>query len=154
MGWSDSGARCRKHTRQHNSPGVCPFCLREKLSRLTSSNTTAATTATSSCSSSSSISSCSSCSDSSYSSPSHHLSSGANGRISFLVGPHGGFFTRSRTVAFTAPNRARDAAFVTEGKKKGGFWSKLLRPSGKTRKEVFLHSQTMKNIHTNYVYTR
>ncbi|KAL5982301.1 hypothetical protein ACLOJK_016372 [Asimina triloba] len=152
MGISESGSRCRKHPRQQ-SPGVCSFCLREKLSQLSAS--TSANNNTNSCSSSSSISSCSSLSDSSYSSPSHHLSSDANGRMPFVTGAHDGFFTRSRTVAFSAPLRGVTAStFAGERKKKGGFWSRLLRPNSKRRKEVFLHSQTMKEIPSTHVNTR
>lgn len=150
MGRSKSEARCKKHPNNTQSPGVCSFCLRERLSRLSSSRSTIAASCSSStsCSSSPSYYSSPSCyssgsgsssSPSSCSSPAHHLSSSNNFRVPF------GLFGRSLSAAFVARYRTRDGEAVGEGMKKGGFWSKLLRTGGKGRKEGFVHS----NIATN-----
>ncbi|MQM15454.1 hypothetical protein Taro_048400 [Colocasia esculenta] len=40
MGWSEMEGRCRKHPKHRQSKGVCPSCLREKLSQLSASSST------------------------------------------------------------------------------------------------------------------
>ncbi|KAL6518572.1 hypothetical protein OROGR_019074 [Orobanche gracilis] len=36
MAWSESGVVCRKHPIKNPQPGVCPSCLRERLSKIAS----------------------------------------------------------------------------------------------------------------------
>ncbi|GFY85866.1 hypothetical protein Acr_04g0006040 [Actinidia rufa] len=119
--------RCKKHPKHRQSPGVCSVCLGERLSQL-STGLRAKTTLVikaSSCTSSSS-SSLSSLSSSGEVSPVHHR------------------FRKSRSLAFVVGARGEDR----EGKKKGGFWSKLLWPRSKKMDGglggLILHSKTMR----------
>ncbi|CDP01106.1 unnamed protein product [Coffea canephora] len=150
---------CNKHPKHQQSPGVCSICLTEKLSQLSSSSSrsnTTATTVDSSCSSSS-LSSLSSshysASASSCSSPvhSHHYRMTSDGRglssLSFFRSGRN-VLTKSRSVAFIT--RRRDAGEVIamdHGKKKSGFWSKLLRPRSKRTDEGLVHSRTVTRVH-------
>ncbi|KAF8404651.1 hypothetical protein HHK36_009539 [Tetracentron sinense] len=135
MGLSESEVRCKKHPKHRQSAGVCSFCLRERLSQLSSSqnSTTMASSWSSSLYSSASSSSSSSCS--SYSSPIQH-----HGSISFLISGNNGL-AKSRSMAFDPRNRVGED---TDGMKKGGFWSKLLRSTRKRTKEVLMHSRTVR----------
>ncbi|XP_058087312.1 uncharacterized protein LOC131234442 [Magnolia sinica] len=140
MGWSESDYRCKKHPKHTQSPGVCSSCLRERLSQLSSSNAILTTTPFTS----SSFSSYSSAYASSYSSPAH-----------LWMSHNEGGFGRSRSMVHVARELPGDVVSAVEKKKKGGFWSKLLRPvSSKRRKEVLSHSKTMREVATIWVRTR
>lgn len=152
MGRSKSEARCKKHPNHKQTPGVCSSCLRERLSQLSSSKNTITT----SCSSSTSCSSASSyysspsyyssgsVSSSSCSSPDHYPSS-SSFRISF------GLFGRSRSSAFVARYRVGDDGVAGGRMKKGGFWSKLLRTSGKRREGGFSYCNTSNEMDANRI---
>ncbi|GFZ10234.1 hypothetical protein Acr_21g0008330 [Actinidia rufa] len=116
--------RCKKHPKHLQSPGVCSVCLRERLSQLSAGSRTNTTLVIKA--SSSTSSSLSSLSSSGEVSPVHHR------------------FSKSRSLAFVMGTRGEDR----EGKKKGGFWSKLLRPRSKKMDgglggSIF-HSRTMR----------
>ncbi|XXG86464.1 hypothetical protein AAC387_Pa11g1356 [Persea americana] len=130
--------RCKKHPKHRQSPGVCSLCLRERLSQLSSSSSSSSNTKFSvSCSSS--HSSLSSLSRSGSSSPPYFSS--------VLASATKGLFGRSRSMSVFA--RHGEGVVVEDKKKKGQFWSKLLRPGHRRRKEEdFLHSKTMKEVPT------
>ncbi|MBA0702840.1 hypothetical protein Goari_005650 [Gossypium aridum] len=125
MGFSKSSYKCNKHPDHQENQGVCPSCLRERLSRL--------------CSSSSSYK------DSSLRiAPSSSFSPVENrwGSSSFTVNVDTNGFKKSRSVAFIARND--EEVTNNGGKKKKGFWSKLLRFKGKNDKDFLTHSSSMR----------
>ncbi|XP_042493378.1 uncharacterized protein LOC122072982 [Macadamia integrifolia] len=147
MGWAESDKMsCRKHPKHRQTPGVCSYCLREKLTKLSSaSNSSGTGMEGSSCSSSLSSSPYSSGATSSYSSPFHDRFSSFDGR----GGVGYGLFLKSRSLVSFVPRmrkRSRNAVEATDdGKnKKVGFWSKLLSSTGKKTKKMLLHSKTMR----------
>lgn len=136
----EPGLACKKHSIHKQLQGVCPFCLRERLSQLLAA---AASQVSHSLpppppSQSSSPANYYSppASSSNNKSPRGHNrnASDISGSISFMlsVGSSGGL-KKSRSLAFVPRN------FVGElktGKKKKGFWSKLLHRERK--KDVFM----------------
>lgn len=134
MGRSESQHGCKKHENEKQLPGVCSSCLRERLSQLPASSNRINTIGGGRYSCSSSLSA----------SPiylrHHRRDSEKMGSISFtLKVGHG--LKKSRSIAFiTRSGREEEVAGC--GKKKGGFWSKLLWSSGKTNKDVLMHSRT------------
>ncbi|XP_040998033.1 uncharacterized protein LOC121244056 [Juglans microcarpa x Juglans regia] len=153
---SKSVVKCKKHPKHRQSPGVCSRCLNEKLSQLSSSSGSRRTSSPSgsgSCSSSpSSLSSYySSSSASSCSSPVHltNMEGKIISSLSFLLNSKNGL-TKSRSlVFFPRVNRPRgdDDDDMRNYKKKGGFWSKILRATSKRQtEETLMHSRTMREI--------
>ncbi|XP_059636324.1 uncharacterized protein LOC132278532 [Cornus florida] len=155
MGRSKTDLRCKKHPKHRQSPGVCSVCLKERLSQLSTSSSSRTTTTlvASSCSSSSSLSSLSSQYSSSESSPVHHhryySGSEAKGSFSLLMRSSKNVLTKSRSVAFVTRNMRGEAK---DGKKKGGFWSKLIRPRTKRMDDDLLHSRTVRENMTIKAY--
>ena len=137
--------KCKKHPKHKQAPGVCALCLSERLSQLsTGSSRRTSTTAGSSCCSSSlsSVSSYySSSSASTCSSPTMHRSTAS---ISFLLSGKN-VLTKSRSLAF-APRIKSGVDNDNNKKKKGGFWSNLLRPRTKRKEESLMHSRTMREM--------
>ncbi|XP_052190586.1 uncharacterized protein LOC127800169 [Diospyros lotus] len=130
--------RCRKHPK-HRQPagGVCSLCLSEKLSQLSKRSSKYNIVATaSSCSSSSSLSSLSSHYSSSEASPIHErrgMELNGKGFLSVLG--------KSRSMVAAYNRREGD------GKKKEGFWAKLLRPrSKKMDRGGLVHSSTVREL--------
>ncbi|KAK6938124.1 Protein OCTOPUS-like [Dillenia turbinata] len=114
---------CRRHPKHRQAPGVCSRCLSERLSHLSSSSCSISSNTLALSSSSSSLSSYSSSSSgSSCSSPIHHAyrirSVTTRGSLSIMNA-----LTKSRSMAFVTRMRGRE---ISDGKKKRGFWSKLL----------------------------
>ncbi|XP_043695874.1 uncharacterized protein LOC122646385 [Telopea speciosissima] len=145
MGWAETEMRCKKHPKNKQTPGVCSYCLREKLTKLSSANNSSSngtgTEEGSSCSSSLSSSPYSSA-ETSYSSPLHD-----HGFTSSSDGKGSGLFLKSRSVITFIPRirkRSRNAVEDSDEKKKLGFWSKLFRSTGKKTKKMLLHSKTMR----------
>ncbi|KAF3975980.1 hypothetical protein CMV_000809 [Castanea mollissima] len=131
--------KCKKHPKHNQAPGVCALCLGERLSQLStgSSCRTSTTTGSSCCSSSlSSVSSYySSSSASSCSSPAMLRSSTS---ISFLFsGKY--VLTKSRSLAIVPRMKSR-VDNDNDKKKKGGFWSNLLRPRTKRKEKTLIDS--------------
>lgn len=153
--------RCKKHPKHQQSPGVCSICLGEKLSQLSSASIPSSSRSknikVASVSSSSSLSSLSShdssSNASSCSSPMHHRMNNyrkgleGKGYVSFLKvsGRNSVVLTKSRSMEFYPPRRDREIR-VDDGKKKGGFWSKIIGSSRskKMDNEGLLHSRTMR----------
>ncbi|KAL4566033.1 hypothetical protein LXL04_030142 [Taraxacum kok-saghyz] len=118
---SSSSTKCKKHPKHEQSPGVCSLCLRERLRKISKSSSRVTTYASSSSCSSSSISSVSSVSSlSNTESPMHDY---RKGHVSFLKSK----LKKSKSMAFVGRRIVED-----DGKKKSGFWSKLM------------HSRTMR----------
>ncbi|KAK3211246.1 hypothetical protein Dsin_015952 [Dipteronia sinensis] len=140
MGWSQSELLCKKHQSQNKNPqGVCSICLGERLSQL-SAIPQKKTSMVAPSSSSSISSSPVSCSSSSTARPRHNRNgSEMMGSISFMLSAGNYGLKKSRSMAFVPKN------FVGEhnniGKKKRGFWSKLLHLEGK--KVISTHSKTV-----------
>lgn len=129
--------KCRKHPKHRQSPGVCSICLREKLSNLSSNSSRCTATTITSSSSSSSLSPYSS-SGSSYVSPMHGH---AKRPLSFLMSSSKNVLTKSRSMAVWPRMKEREGM---DGKKRGGFWSKLIGSRSKRRTdEVLMHSRTV-----------
>ncbi|KAL3592290.1 hypothetical protein D5086_010930 [Populus alba] len=144
-GRSKPDRKCKKHPKHEQPPGVCSVCLIEKLSQLP----TSATSSTSRIASLNTMDSSSSCSlssyssFSSYSSPTHRFQHPAHGKGSFPLFFNGKnmFLAKSRSLAFVPRRGNKDC----HEKKKGGFWSKLLRlPKGEKVEEGLVHSRTMR----------
>ncbi|EEF27860.1 uncharacterized protein LOC8280787 [Ricinus communis] len=132
---------CMDHPYHNQKQGVCPCCLRERLSKLYAVAATAPMAAAAELSYSSSVMSCSSVSSFNHISPLRHrhqrTASDIMGSMSFKVSSALGSnygLKKSRSIAFVTRSLVGD---VTHGKnKKKGFWSKLLHLKGK--KEVNL----------------
>ncbi|XP_014500588.2 uncharacterized serine-rich protein C215.13 [Vigna radiata var. radiata] len=142
-------ARCKKHPKHRQSPGVCSLCLRDKLSQLSSDSPSS-----SSSRKTNSISSSPSSSVSSYSSsPSSSASPTAlpfpfsneprTASIFLFTAKHAGFLkSKSMTVLSTRRRRRRnegeayDDPGMNKTGKKSGFWSKLLHPKSKRMEEI------------------
>ncbi|TMW82478.1 hypothetical protein EJD97_005841 [Solanum chilense] len=119
---------CKKHQDHKQNHGVCSCCLRERLIKL-STNSTTTIMATSSSSSSKSSTTCGS--------PRGHrrINSDVVGPFSFIGTGAGGGLKKSRSMAFVA----RSCGLLNEQKKKEGFWSKLIKSTGKRSKRVLVH---------------
>lgn len=146
--------RCKKHPKHRQSPGVCSLCLREKLSKLSTSSSSRVYSSTmKSSSSSSSLSSYYSSSEaSSCASPMHRyrFTSERKNSISLstlLFGSKNGL-TKSRSLVFVPRTITRGKEGDDEGnkKKKGGFLSKLLRPRSKKIEGGLMHSRSIREI--------
>lgn len=142
-------ARCKKHPKHQQSPGVCSLCLREKLERLaqklsTYSGSPLLLRRITSPSTTSSLSSYdSSSSGSSLSSPAPGYEQ--KGPISWFLSGDNNVLTKSRSLVNYFPRRMRRKE-GSEEKKKSRFWSKLLRPRSKRREESLVHSRTVREI--------
>jgi len=139
--YSTTQQRCKKHPSHKQSKGVCPSCLREKLSQLSSSSSSTANHSNSS--TYSSLSPCSDDSDlSSPGSPSLHKMMAKNKSFSFLLmrsSNHKPLMEKSRSLAFVVEEEEKK-----EKKKKKGFWSKLLLGKRKEEDHHMLHLKTVK----------
>ncbi|MCD7449381.1 hypothetical protein HAX54_051812 [Datura stramonium] len=138
MGFSEPVVICKNHPQHKQQPGVCSCCLREKLSKINGTTTIATISSIpSSLSSSASSSTCAS--------PRGHrriTSDVAGGHYSFVTlaaagaGGGGGGLKKSRSIAFVARG---GRVGINGKKKKEGFWSKLIRSTGKRSKRVIVH---------------
>ncbi|XP_059316116.1 uncharacterized protein LOC132066948 [Lycium ferocissimum] len=140
MVFVDQEVICKKHPHHKQQPGVCYWCLRERLINLSTSTPTISLSS-SSCTYSSLSSAASSTSDS----PRHRrITSDVVGPFSFSfvsiisagVGA-GGVLKKSKSIAFVA--RGGRSGLLNGQKKKEGFWSKLIRSRGKKTKSVLVH---------------
>ncbi|KAK6789989.1 hypothetical protein RDI58_013789 [Solanum bulbocastanum] len=122
---------CKKHQDHKQNPGVCSCCLRERLIKLCTNSTTTIMATSSSCTYSSLSSSTSS---STCGSPRGHrrINSDVVGPFSFVGAGAGGGLKKSRSIAFIG-------GLLNEQKKKEGFWSKLIKSTGKRSKRVLVH---------------
>ncbi|XP_073110247.1 uncharacterized protein [Elaeis guineensis] len=156
MGRSEMDGRCKRHPEHRQSKGVCPFCLREKLSHIsaTSSTTTTNASSTSSYSSDSNLSS-------SINSPPHR--DAKTTRLFLLLKRNTSRskpLRKSRSLAFVMREnkeedkrkqkeegrKEKDKKKKRRRKKKGSFWSQLMIGSDR-RKKVdgsLSHSKTTK----------
>ncbi|XP_022752283.1 uncharacterized protein LOC111301026 [Durio zibethinus] len=151
MGLSESGHGCKNHPHHQEKQGVCPSCLRESLSRLCSASDKEANSRVAP-SLSFSPADYSSALSSNPASPARHHNfhrrngsgvTGIMGSSSFMVKVGTDGLKKSRSIAFVP--RDFDDEEVKNGKKKKGFWSKLLRFKGKN-KDVLTHSTSMRLI--------
>ena len=141
MGWSESGRGCMRHPTTNRSTGVCSDCLRERLSQISDSSNRKTTTF----GENSGYSFFSSNSSAGSASPArgrkhHRNASEVMGSIALFFsvgGGGGGGLKKSRSIAFVPRTCVDHNAFGEDksGKKKSGFWSKLLGNSGKRNKD-------------------
>ncbi|XP_060184186.1 uncharacterized protein LOC132613907 [Lycium barbarum] len=140
MAFSEPGVICKKHPQHKQQPGVCSCCLREKLSKINGTSTIATISSIpSSLSSSASLSNCAS--------PRGGV--GHRRITSDVTGGHYSFITLAATGGGGGEGlkKSRSIAFVARGgrvgingkKKKEGFWSKLIRSTGKRTKRAIVH---------------
>jgi len=142
-------ARCKKHPKHRQSPGVCSLCLRDKLSQLSSdspSSSSSRKTNSISSSPSSSVSSSVSSYSSSCASPAALPFAFSNeprtASIFLFTAKHAGFLkSKSMSVLSTRRRRRRNEDEGDDGEnnksgKKSGFWSKLLHPKSKRIEEM------------------
>ncbi|GKV18680.1 hypothetical protein SLEP1_g29024 [Rubroshorea leprosula] len=140
-----SKIECYKHQHHHQLQGVCPYCLTEKLSHLSLTSNREIVRVAPSCSSSSSASYSPALGPSSgFASPERRRRHQRNisevaASIHYVLGIGNFSLRKSRSVAFAHGNFGGE---VRNGKKKKGFWSKLLGLKGK--KEVLMHSRTVR----------
>lgn len=143
---SEAGGKCKKHPEQEQLPGVCPACLRERLSELygfRSQIKAGNMMDLSSCSSQSSSPPYSSASSSTRVSPGrgnhHRRASEVTEKMATAIGVvHGDGLKKSRSIAVVPIGRGGDGKKKT---KRGGFWSKLLRSRGDKSKGAHTHSK-------------
>ncbi|KAM3360518.1 hypothetical protein P3S68_020230 [Capsicum galapagoense] len=145
MAFSEPVIICKKHPQHKQQPGVCSCCLREKLSKI---NGTTTTTTISSIIPSSLSSSASSSNNASPPGGLGHrriTSDVAGGHYSFVTlaaagsgggGGVGGGLKKSRSIAFVARG---GRVGINGKKKKEGFWSKLIKSTGKRTNRVIVH---------------
>lgn len=167
-GFSESGYGCKKHPNHEEKQGVCPSCLRERLSRLCSVANSTIKDANSKVVPSSSASQPFSPADNYSSAFSSHSASptatvaAAARRLNFHKINGSGVMGITGSSSFSTVNvgannvlkKSRSMAFVPRifddreeakvGKKKKGFWSKLLGFKGK--KDGMTHSTSMRLI--------
>lgn len=151
MQWSELGATtgggCKDHPNDKQLPGVCSSCLRDKLSQLT-------TLIDPHC-----------CSPSSPTSPQaqpfshaslnyvtpayprrlHRNASHATSSVSCMLSFNYELnLKKSKSLAFASRNRLKERDIVSggRGRKKDGFWSKVLKLTRKDTKEAFMNSRT------------
>ncbi|WVZ18850.1 hypothetical protein V8G54_006172 [Vigna mungo] len=148
-------ARCKKHPKHRQSPGVCSLCLRDKLSQLSSDSPSSSSSRKTNSISSSPSSSVSSSVSSYSSSPSSSASPTAlpfpfsneprTASIFLFTAKHAGFLkSKSMSVLSTRRRRRRNEAEAeadddpgnNKPGKKSGFWSKLLHPKSKRMEEI------------------
>lgn len=130
---------CKEHPNDKQLPGVCSYCLRDKLSKLCNNKPTYLIPP--------SPRPFSSASSSNYRSRRHrrHPSS-VTDSFSSVIGFNSGL-KKSKSIAFVASSSQvgdREVNGDNKGSKKGGFWSKLLKLTRKDTKEAFMHSRTMR----------
>ncbi|XP_074559385.1 uncharacterized protein LOC141815343 [Curcuma longa] len=119
-GSSEMEGRCRKHPEHRQSQGVCPFCLREKLSHLSASSSANSFVASSSSSRNSNLSS---------SPPSQALVKPEPLRksrsLAFTIGRPGGDQEDKETKKKmkTMKKRKKEDQEKKKKSKKGSFWS-------------------------------
>ena len=132
--------RCKKHPKHRQSPGVCSLCLSEKLIQLSSSSRRKTTFIAANSSSSSSVSSLSSyyssSSASSCASPMHRRFDPGKRKLSsslsfFLLNGKHRQLIKSRSMAVVPGRKEGEGGVDIKGRKKGGFWHKLLHPKSK-----------------------
>ncbi|BAT78497.1 uncharacterized protein LOC124845729 [Vigna umbellata] len=151
-------ARCKKHPKHRQSPGVCSLCLRDKLSQLSSDSPSSSSSRKAnsiSSSPSSSVSSSVSSYSSSCASPTAALpfpfsNEPRTASIFLFTAKHAGFLkSKSMSVLSTRRRRTRnegeadDDPVKNKTAKKSGFWSKLLHPKSKRMEEIKVHTTSL-----------
>ncbi|KAI5669813.1 hypothetical protein M9H77_19666 [Catharanthus roseus] len=135
MAWSEPEIMCKKHPDQRQQPGICSSCLREKLAKLPSLRFAMVPSRSSSVSSSRVSSNSSSICMSPTKDQANHQGkssdSGVNGRT------NNGLRKSKSSTCVARSRRGRNGG---DGKKKEGFWSKLIRSTSVKTKGVFVHS--------------
>ncbi|KAJ8540151.1 hypothetical protein K7X08_026540 [Anisodus acutangulus] len=132
MAFTEPEIICKRHPNHKQQPGVCSCCLRERLMKLSTSTPTISLISSSCTYSSLSSSTSSSTCDPPRGGRGHRrITSNVVGPFSFvsIIGAGtGGVLKKSRSIDFVAREN-----------KKQGFWSKLIRSTGKRSKSVFVH---------------
>lgn len=143
MGWIHPEMMCMMHPDEKQHPGICSSCLREKLKQLPAipfaTNQPFSPTAFYSSSTQSSV-----CASPTSNRHAHHRrvsSTFAPGPDVYVINGKGRM-GKSHSVRCIKRKRVRNG--VVEGKKKEGFWSKLIRSTSLKTRGVFVHSKHAK----------
>ncbi|XP_009586595.1 uncharacterized protein LOC107820481 [Nicotiana tabacum] len=139
MAFSEPEVICKKHPQHKQQPGVCSCCLREKLSKINGTSTIMAALASISSSLSSSTTSSNCVSPRGAIGHRRITSDVTSGHYSFVTlagGGAGGGLKKSRSIAIVARG---GRVGINGKKKKEGFWSKLIKSTGKRTKRVIAH---------------
>ncbi|XP_027177642.1 uncharacterized protein LOC113776780 [Coffea eugenioides] len=145
MAWCEPEIMCEKHPNQRQQPGFCSSCLNERLAKLPSFTFSMAPSRSSSSLSSSpafnSSASSSTCTSPTHHRANHHHRTTSTGLNPFMIHGKHGLMRKSKSIAYVARRRARSGL---DGKKKEGFWSKLIRSTSVKTKGVLVRSKTGK----------
>lgn len=138
MGRLETEQGCKRHPGVKKLPGVCSYCLNERLSQLTSYSSNQKFSY-----SFSSSPTCSSTSSSTYISPAGHRRKHRRNApdvissASFLFNSSNTGLKKSRSMAIVAKNQFAEVKDEEKNKKKkSGFWSKLIGKSGKKKEDL------------------
>ncbi|GMI99425.1 hypothetical protein HRI_003611800 [Hibiscus trionum] len=138
MDLSEPDYGCKKHSNHQENQGVCPSCLRERLSHLTSvshEKTSPPYVYPA---------------DSNSASPARHQNlskrnsfrvMGIMGMSSVKAGTTSNGLNKSKSIAFVPRNSDEEAR---SGKRNKGFWSKWVHLHFKEKKDVLTHSTSMR----------
>lgn len=139
-----SGTRCKEHPNNNQLPGVCSYCLRDKLSNLCNNKPTYYHVPHSPQPFSSVSSNFVSLANR-HSHHRRHTSSLTDSSFSSMISSNSGL-KKSKSVAFASRSQLRGKVENGDNKvrKKGSFWSKLLKLTRNDTKEAFMHSKTMR----------
>ncbi|KAL3524829.1 hypothetical protein ACH5RR_013201 [Cinchona calisaya] len=145
MAWPEPEVMCKKHPNQRQQPGFCFSCLTERFSKLPSF-TFSMVPSRSSSSLSSSPAFNSSASSSICTSPTHHANhhhhrTTSSGFNPFVIHGKHGLMRKSKSITYVGRRRATSGL---DGKKKEGFWSKLIRYTSVKTRGVLVGSNTGK----------
>ncbi|KAK7306142.1 hypothetical protein VNO77_44063 [Canavalia gladiata] len=145
-----TGAWCKEHLNDKELPGVCSSCLREKLSQLYNKNpidplgyspspSSPASPQPFSCATGSSTNHVSSAHRKRFRRNASHAADSASCMLSFNYGLN---LKKSKSLAFTSRNRLRERDVSGgRGRKKDGFWSKVLKLKRKDTQESIMNSR-------------
>ncbi|PKU72493.1 uncharacterized protein LOC110109875 [Dendrobium catenatum] len=146
MGRSEREGRCNRHPTHKHSDGVCPYCLRDRLTNFSRSSSSSTNNAASSTVSSTAYysSSDSEASSLDFSPPHEELNAKnilelfKNGRMDML--------RKSKSIALYKEGEPMEEQEKKSGKRKAGFLAKLVMGGGrrKQREGGLSHSKTMK----------
>jgi len=137
-------ACCNIHPYHRQNTGVCSYCLCERLTDLSPLPQFSASRAKPMMAASYSSGPSSSHSSCPASPPRRRHRRNASDVIGFIITGSRVGLRKSRSITFMSRSRGGAGGGVAGGKKRGGFWSTLLRSTGKRTNEMLKHSRTVK----------
>ncbi|KAL0917489.1 hypothetical protein M5K25_012554 [Dendrobium thyrsiflorum] len=146
MGRSEREGSCKRHPTHKDSDGVCPYCLRDRLTNFSRSSSSSTNNAASSTVSSTAYYSSSYSEASSLDSSPPHEELNAKNILELFQKGRMDMLRKSKSIAFYKEGETRKDQEKKSGKRKG-FWAKFMMGGGGRRKHReggFSHSKTMK----------